>query len=1021
MKKSYLPLFILPAFLLIAGCIENNSTNIIIRSIEESQDAYAFKYEAGNWDHPDYTAGFVSPGNHRFLVKTESETDGFIRSKIACRRSDIKPGERDVVVVDAFSGEELSVSQVLESDREVLDVVFKGKAGSDSYFIYYLPHKCSGGYYPQYEYIDRDKSGTDNWLSSLGLTKDKIDNLPLTKTISEQSIDEFHSFFPMDIIATENEVQSFIADNPAPYFLFPEYRHFPISMSNHLPFRWMGKSTNGLQDQAFRGEYYTFQVGLYAPATDLSNIEIEYSGLKGKKGKISAEKFTCFNKGGTDLNGKPLTKHLEIEAGKVQPLWFGIDIAESKRSGIYKGWVRIVPDGMPADTVFLSLEVSDELAVDHGDNSPENMSRLRWLNSTVGVDNDYIIDPFVPVEFSNKKMSVLGREIILNEFGFPEEISSFFAQEMTMLMDKPEPILNSAISMDILDMEDHRSEWTGSSFNIVKESRGVLNWETHNSSESYDMEVMGSLEYDGMLDYKIRLIAKDDRDIKDIKLNIPLEQEVSEYILGLGYTGRTLPDEVQWKWDVKRHQEGAWLGTINKGLQYVLRDENYERPLNTNFYQDKPLNLPPSWYNEGRGGINISSSDGVTLVENYSGSRSVKKGDILNFNIRFLITPFKTIDTKKHFNTRFVHKYLPVDSVADLHGTIVNIHHANEINPYINYPFYNVEEQKAYIDEAHKKGIKVKLYNTIRELTYRSYELFALRSLGDEVLNSGKGGGHSWLQEHLRSDYYSAWHATRVNDAAILNKGNSRWTNYYIEGINWLAKNQGMDGLYLDDIAFSRSTVKRIANVLSKHRGDYVIDLHSANQYNERDGFINSAFLYMEHFPYVSRLWFGEYFDYYADPDYWFTEVSGLPFGLCGEMLQDGGRPYHGLIYGMTTRVYGNYNPSEIWRVFDEFGIADSEMLGYWVDRSPIKTSAKDIKSTVYVKEDKVMIVLASWSDSDKMVSLNIDWKTLGLSMERMELVSPEMLGLQKLERFEADQELIVAKNSGLVLILKSK
>ena len=81
---------------------------------------------------------------------------------------------------------------------------------------------------------------------------------------------------------------------------------------------------------------------------------------------------------------------------------------------------------------------------------------------------------------------------------------------------------------------------------------------------------------------------------------------------------------------------------------------------------------------------------------------------------------------------------MPVDSVIEWGGTVVNIHHANEINPYINYPFFALDEQAAYIEEAHEKGIKVKLYNTIRELTSRAHELFALRSLGDEVMNDGE-------------------------------------------------------------------------------------------------------------------------------------------------------------------------------------------------------------------------------------------------------------------------------------------
>ncbi len=366
-----------------------------------------------------------------------------------------------------------------------------------------------------------------------------------------------------------------------------------------------------------------------------------------------------------------------------------------------------------------------------------------------------------------------------------------------------------------------------------------------------------------------------------------------------------------------------------------------------------------------------------------------------------------------------MHKYVPVDSVVAWKGTIINVHHANEINPYINYPFFNTELQKAYINEAHSKGIKVKLYNTIRELTYKAHELFAFRSLGYEILNDGEGGGHSWLQEHLRTHYHSAWHATSVNDAAILNKGNSRWTNYYIEGVNWLAEQQQIDGLYLDDIAFSRSTVKRLANVLQQHRNEVVIDLHSANQFNERDGYLNSAFLYMEHMPYITRLWFGEYFEYDLGPDYWLTEVSGIPFGLTGEMLEGGGHPWRGLLYGMTSRIYGDVDPRPVWKLFDDFKIAESEMLGYWVERSPVKTDVENIKSTVYIHDDHVLIAIGSWSEMDEMVPLIIDWEALGMDKHKVRLYSPEIEGLQQYAEFEAEQPIPVERGQGRVLVLE--
>ena len=74
-----------------------------------------------------------------------------------------------------------------------------------------------------------------------------------------------------------------------------------------------------------------------------------------------------------------------------------------------------------------------------------------------------------------------------------------------------------------------------------------------------------------------------------------------------------------------------------------------------------------------------------------------------------LLEEAKPLDTAGHFGTRFVHKYVPVDEVKANGGTVVNIHHANAINPYINYPFFNLDAQKAYINEAHAKGVKVKL------------------------------------------------------------------------------------------------------------------------------------------------------------------------------------------------------------------------------------------------------------------------------------------------------------------------
>ena len=175
----------------------------------------------------------------------------------------------------------------------------------------------------------------------------------------------------------------------------------------------------------------------------------------------------------------------------------------------------------------------------------------------------------------------------------------------------------------------------------------------------------------------------------------------------------------------------------------------------------------------------------------------------------------------------------------------------------------------------------------------------------------------------------------------------------------------------------------------------------------------------MEHFPYISRLWFGEYFEYQLAPDYWMTEVSGIPFGLTGEMLEKGGHPYRGLVYGMTTRVFGKHNPQALWKLFDEFSIADSEMLGYWVDRSPIKANTNGIRSTIYLHQNRILIAIGSWSENDENVDLDIDWKKLSLDKRKMKLYSPKIEGLQGYRSFDLNRPIPVEKNNGLILILE--
>ncbi|MBC8358653.1 MAG: hypothetical protein H8E54_06860, partial [Candidatus Aminicenantes bacterium] len=709
-----------------------------------------------------------------------------------------------------------------------------------------------------------------------------------------------------------------------------------------------------------------------------------------------------------------------VKKGEVYPLWCGLQIPTDIPQGRYEGVVTVAPKGMKESQVKLILNVKKEVLKDAGDSELWRHSRLRWLDSKIAFD-DNIVPPFTPMRVKDNTISCLGRSVTISKTGLPKRIQSMFSPEVTHILNAGRDILSSPIELIVEKTDNQILSWEGRGATIVKKKPGAVAWESKCYAGEFFLNCYARMEFDGYVEFKVILKTSKTTEVNDIRLKIPVLKDIAKYMMGMGVKGGFRPSQFQWKWDQKKNQDSAWIGDVNAGLQCSLRAENYSRPLNTNFYLSKPLNMPPSWYNDGKGGCTIKQTDKNTvLITAYSGQRTINEGENLYFNFNLLLTPFKTLDTKTQWATRFYHDFKPIEEIAKTGANTINNHHANTVNPYINYPFLHTKEMKEYVDEAHAKGLKVKIYNTIRELSNHAVEIFALRSLGDEIFSRGPGGGYSWLQEHLGSDYIAAWFVPKLKDAAIINSGMSRWHNYYLEGLNWLVRNIGIDGLYIDDVAYDRTTMKRVRKILDRGRKGALIDLHSANQFNPRDGFANSANLYLEHFPYLNRIWFGEYFDYGSSPDFWLVELSGIPFGVMGEMLQDGGNPWRGMIYGMTSRLPWAGDPRPLWKVWDEFGIQDAQMIGYWVPSCPVKTDNKDVLLTAYVRKNSVLISLASWSKEQVRCRLKIDWDALGIDPDKAHPRAPLIKDFQDSAIFKLTDKILVEPGKGWLLILEA-
>ncbi|MBO9619806.1 MAG: hypothetical protein J7539_12320 [Niabella sp.] len=960
-----------------------------------------------------------SLGNHRVAL-TFSGTGKFAKATIEWRRRDKNPDQKRIIVQDAKTGKKILNVKTESSTDKNGTIIFEPVSGPGTYYVYYLASKNAGSpNYPTVHYLMPEQTASGDWLGAIPA------GLKSNTTVKEiESIDAFNSFYPMEVIATDAETAALLKKyKRTDYVVFPEDRQYPVKMFDRIPYRWVQRgAVTQFTGSALRGENYALQLNVYA-LQNLEQLSVNFGDLKDGKGNIiAANNISCINTGGTDYRGNPFTKIVNVTKDSIQPLWCLLDVPATTKPGIYKGTATIKAANAAVTLVPIQLTIGNALAKNGNIAEPWKQTRLKWLNSTMAQENT-VIAPYTPLVLKDNVIDLLGRKVAIAPSGFPAQISTFFNEEMTGLQTTPNTLLTEPIHFHFFGADGKDLKLTDGPLTYTKQTPGTIEWSNVNKNEKIQMDLHASLEFDGFVSYTVKITALQDIDFKNITLHIPFTTASSKYLMGLGEKGELRPDSVAWKWNVaQKNQDAVWVGAVNAGLQYTLRDEKYVRPLNTNFYLQKPLLLPTSWGNGDKGGITIAQKGKSILADNYSGERHMKKGDTLYYNFNLLITPFHTINTDFQWATRFYHKYDSIQKIKNIGASIINIHHGTAINPWINYPFIEWQKMKSYIDQAHQNGLKVKIYNTVRELSDHAYELFPLRSLGHEVYSPGKGGGFSWLQEHVDTDYIAAWFVPEVKDAAIINSGMSRWHNYYVEGMNWLTQNVGIDGIYLDDVAFDRITMKRIKRVLTADGHPGIMDLHSANQYNKHDGFINSANLYMEHFPYLNRLWFGEYFDYeHNSQDFFLTEVSGIPFGLMGEMLQDGGNAWRGMVYGMTCRIpwTENADPTGIWKLWDQFGMQGTKMVGYWVSNPPVKTDNEKIKVTTYKKPGKALISIGSWNETDTDVSLLIDWKQLGIDPAKATITAPAVKKFQEARSFKVGEKIPVQKSKGWLLVIQ--
>lgn len=212
-------------------------------------------------------------GSHRAVVQVDRPADA-VWIDLPWRRRDAEPEKKAVLVFDAATGKQVDNATVVRATPACGDIVFQPATAPGKYYVYYLPTSQTGvGYFPEAAY-DRIRETADAaWRSRVGLPagprkQETWRQRPQAQLVGFEAIDAYDKFTSMERIATPQEVGGLLAADPqAAFFLFPEDREHPIRMSDRLPQRWVNA---GLRDcfagNACRGEFYAFQIGVFAAA-----------------------------------------------------------------------------------------------------------------------------------------------------------------------------------------------------------------------------------------------------------------------------------------------------------------------------------------------------------------------------------------------------------------------------------------------------------------------------------------------------------------------------------------------------------------------------------------------------------------------------------------------------------------------------------------------------------------------------------------------------------------------------------
>ncbi|MEN6605093.1 MAG: glycoside hydrolase domain-containing protein, partial [Bryobacteraceae bacterium] len=345
--------------------------------------ALAAEYEG---QEPELSSGVGSwppeLGTRRARIRVREVAEA-VAVRLRWRRRD-NPAEKDLPIVEAATGRRIRNMARIRVDRHQADLVFE-PYGAGEYYVYFAPYTANRlPHAYAIQYAQPRNEADPAWVER----HRSLADLPRARVIDIQGRTEFDRPDPMEAAASDAETPSLLDRYPRrPYLVFAESRQHPVRMYEGVPLRWLqAGAAEGIRARARRGEFYVFQLAVWAARAPVQDVTLDFDELRSTTGAmIPASAFRCFNLGGREWLGRAFRKSVAVPTGRVGTLWCGVEVPRDAAAGAYSSEIVLrAKDSQPV-RLRLAFEVEPQLCADGGDAESWRMSRLRWLDSTIGL------------------------------------------------------------------------------------------------------------------------------------------------------------------------------------------------------------------------------------------------------------------------------------------------------------------------------------------------------------------------------------------------------------------------------------------------------------------------------------------------------------------------------------------------------------------------------------------------------------------------------------------------------------